>query len=33
MRCGNRIITLPSKRVFDSFWLVKQQAMADARLL
>jgi len=33
MQCGNRIVTLPSKRVFDSFWLVKQQAMADARLL
>jgi len=31
MRCGNRILTLPSKRVFDSFWLIAYQATAGAR--
>lgn len=33
MRCGTRIWALPSKRAFDSFWRVTQQAMADARSL
>ena len=31
MRCGNRILKLPSKRVFDLFWLIAQQALAGAR--
>ena len=33
MRCETRIWALPSKKVFDSFWRVTQQAMADARSL
>jgi len=31
MRCGNRILTRPSKRVFDLFWLIAYQATAGAR--